>query len=64
MSSIHLDHVALLVRDLEQSVKDYQEFLAVLDPENSAEIVFSDGAENGHAYRSATFVSKNGKTVI
>src|ERR1700722_15846763 len=64
MTSIHLDHVALLVRNLEQSVKDYQDFLSILDPENSTEIVFQEGAEGGHAYRAATFVSKNGKTVI
>jgi hypothetical protein len=64
MTDIHFDHIALLVRDIEQSVRDYREILSVLDPVNSAEVVWAEGKEGGHAYRAATFVSQNGKTVI
>jgi hypothetical protein len=64
MLRTRLDHVALLVRSVEGAVKDYQDVLKVLDPENSVEIVWEDSIENGYKYRSATFVSKNGGTVL
>lgn len=63
-SGIRFDHVALLVRDLKQSVADYQQILGVLDSENSVDVVWESGEEGGHSYEAATFVSKNGQTVI
>lgn len=64
MGQVRFDHVALLVRDLELSIKDYQEILKILDPENSIGIVRESGAEGGFAYKAATFVSENGNAVI
>jgi 4-hydroxyphenylpyruvate dioxygenase-like putative hemolysin len=64
MSGIRFDHVALLVRDLDQSVLDYRELLEVLDPDSSGAIVWGEGIEGGFRYRSATFVGAAGNTVI
>jgi len=63
MAKIRLDHIALLVRDLEQSVKDYQAIFEALG-NLPTDVVCHSGLQNGHRYKSATFVGNNGETVI
>jgi len=64
MENIRFDHVALLVRNLEDAIADYREILSVLTPENSTEIVRHAGVEGKYEFSSATFVSRNGQAVI
>jgi methylmalonyl-CoA/ethylmalonyl-CoA epimerase len=60
MPKLKFDHVSFLVRDLNQAVKDYQQILEVLDPEQAKEIVWGEGLEQGYKLRWATFVNPNG----
>ncbi len=63
MPRLKFDHVSFLVRNLDQAVKDYQEILAVLDPEQARQIVWDEGVEQGYKLRWATFVNPNGASL-
>lgn len=60
MPRLKFDHVSFLVRNLDQAVKDYQEMLQVLDPEQAKEVVWGEGIEQGYKLRWATFVNPHG----
>ncbi len=60
MPRLKFDHVSFLVRNLDQAVKDYQEILQVLDPEQAKEVVWGEGIEQGYKLRWATFVNSHG----
>ncbi len=63
MPKLKFDHVAFLVRDLDQAVRDYQEILSVLDPEQAKNIVWDEGEADGYKLRWATFVNPNGTSI-
>jgi catechol 2,3-dioxygenase-like lactoylglutathione lyase family enzyme len=63
MADIHFDHVALLVRDLDRAVTDYRQVLGALG-QDTLEVVLVEGAQEGHRYRAATFVTQRGATVL
>ena len=60
MPKVKFDHVSFLVRDLNATIKDYQQMLAVLDPEQGKQIVWGEGVEQGYKLRWATFVNPSG----
>ncbi|MBZ5703516.1 MAG: VOC family protein [Acidobacteriia bacterium] len=60
MPKVKFDHVSFLVRDLDATIKDYQQMLAVLDPEQAKQIVWGEGVEQGYKLRWATFVNPHG----
>lgn len=63
MPKVKFDHVALLVRNLEQAVQDYEEIFSVLDSDISG-IVWDEGLADGFRVRWATFVKSDGGTVL
>lgn len=63
MPKLKFDHVAFLVRDLDQAVRDYQEILRILDPEQAQNIVWAEGEEGGYKLRWATFVNPHGTSL-
>jgi methylmalonyl-CoA/ethylmalonyl-CoA epimerase len=60
MPNMKFDHVSFLVRDLDATIKDYQEMLNILDPEQAKQIVWGEGVEQGYKLRWATFVNPGG----
>jgi len=61
---LKLDHVSLLVWNLEQAIRDYQEVLSILDPEQARNIVrVYGGKEGGETMNWATFVNPNGCSI-
>lgn len=60
MPKMKFDHVSFLVRNLDATIKDYQEMLNVLDPEQAKQIVWGQGVEQGYKLRWATFVNPHG----
>jgi methylmalonyl-CoA/ethylmalonyl-CoA epimerase len=63
MPRVKFDHVSFLVRNLDETVKDYQQMLEVLDPEQAKNIVWDGGVEGGYKMRWATFVNPNGTSL-
>jgi methylmalonyl-CoA/ethylmalonyl-CoA epimerase len=63
MPRVKFDHVSFLVRNLDETVKDYQQMLQVLDPEQAKNIVWDEGIEGGYKMRWATFVNPNGASL-
>ncbi len=63
MPRVKFDHVSFLVRNLDETVKDYQQMLEVLDPEQAKNIVWDQGVEGGYKMRWATFVNPNGASL-
>lgn len=63
MPRVKFDHVSFLVRNLDETVKDYQQMLEVLDPEQARNIVWDEGVEGGYKMRWATFVNPNGASL-
>ena len=63
MPRVKFDHVSFLVRNLDETVKDYAQMLAVLDPEQAKNIVWDEGVEGGYKMRWATFVNPNGASL-
>ncbi len=63
MPRLKFDHVSFLVRNLDQAVKDYQQMLQVLDPEQAKQIVWGEGEEQGYKLRWATFANPNGASL-
>jgi len=63
MPKLKFDHVSFLVRSLDQAVRDYQEILQVLDPDQAEEIVWGEGEEQGYKLRWATFVNPIGASL-
>lgn len=52
-----LDHVSLLVKDLDQAIKDWQAVLEVLDPDQAGHLVRDSGTENGEEMEWVTWVN-------
>ncbi len=63
MPRVKFDHVSFLVRNLDETVKDYAQMLGVLDPEQAKNIVWDEGVEGGFKMRWATFVNPNGASL-
>lgn len=63
MPRVKFDHVSFLVRNLDETVKDYQQMLEVLDPEQARNIVWDEGVEGGYKMRWATFVNPHGASL-
>lgn len=63
MPKLKFDHIAFLVRDLDQAVRDYQQILSVLDPEHAQQIVWDEGEADGYKLRWATFVNPHGTSI-
>ena len=64
MDSVRLDHVALLVRNLDDAVNDYRSLLSILDPSQAAAVVLDGTDTDDGSIRWATFVSAGGGTVL
>lgn len=58
MPELRLDHVALLVRNLEEAAATWQKLLRILDPSQAERITYGEGVEGGEHMRWATFVSE------
>jgi methylmalonyl-CoA/ethylmalonyl-CoA epimerase len=63
MPEMRLDHIAMLVEDLEASVEKWRGMLEVLDPDQATEVVWGEGEENGEKMRWATFVKPGGTAI-
>jgi methylmalonyl-CoA/ethylmalonyl-CoA epimerase len=63
MPELRFDHIALLVDDLDESVRKWRAILEILDPEQAQEVVFGEGEENGERMRWATFVKPGGTAI-
>jgi methylmalonyl-CoA/ethylmalonyl-CoA epimerase len=63
MPELRFDHVAMLVHDLDESIEKWRMLLTVLDPEQTQEIVYGEGEENGEKMRWATFVKPGGTAI-
>ena len=63
MAEMRLDHIALLVNDLDQAVDRWRELLRVLDPPQSERITWGEGEQGGEHMRWATFVNPNGCSI-
>jgi methylmalonyl-CoA/ethylmalonyl-CoA epimerase len=63
MPEMRLDHIAMLVHDLEASVEKWRRMLEVLDPGQAAEVVWGEGEENGELMRWATFNNADGASI-
>jgi len=63
MPRVKFDHVSFLVRNLDETVKDYAQMLGVLDPEQARNIVWDEGVEGGYKMRWATFVNPSGASL-
>jgi methylmalonyl-CoA/ethylmalonyl-CoA epimerase len=63
MPELRFDHIALLVDDLDESVRKWRAILEILDPEQAQEVVFGEGEENGEQMRWATFVKPGGTAI-
>jgi methylmalonyl-CoA/ethylmalonyl-CoA epimerase len=55
MPSVHIDHIALCVRDLDAAIGDWREILAVLSPGHTHQLTFGNGTSDGTAMDWATF---------
>jgi methylmalonyl-CoA/ethylmalonyl-CoA epimerase len=60
MPEMRLDHIALMVEDLDAAVATWRRLLSVLDPAQGARITWGEGEENGERMRWATFVNPGG----
>jgi methylmalonyl-CoA/ethylmalonyl-CoA epimerase len=60
MAKATFDHVALLVRDLDEAIEDYKTILSVLDPKQITEVVRDEATVEGARVRWATFVKGEG----
>lgn len=58
MPELRLDHIALLVHDLDQAVERWRKLLRILDPGQAERITYGEGVEGGEHMRWATFVSE------
>ena len=45
MPQLHIDHVALCVRDLDKAIEDWQHLLGVLSPEHTLQLTRGHGAD-------------------
>jgi methylmalonyl-CoA/ethylmalonyl-CoA epimerase len=63
MPELRFDHIALLVDDLDESVRKWRAILEILDPEQAKEVVYGEGEENGERMRWATFVKPGGTAI-
>ncbi|MCR3718757.1 MULTISPECIES: VOC family protein [Prauserella salsuginis group] len=55
MTRVHIDHVALCVKDLDQAIEDWTDILGVLTPELTETITYSRGSSDGTEMVWATF---------
>lgn len=55
MTGVHIDHVSLCVRDLDQAIADWKDILDVLTPELTRTLTYGDGTSDGTAMVWATF---------
>lgn len=45
MASVHIDHIAMCVNDLEQAIADWHELLGVLSPGHTVQVTRGQGAD-------------------
>lgn len=55
MTGVHIDHISLCVRDLDQAIADWRDILGVLTPELTRSLTHSRGSSDGTAMVWATF---------
>jgi methylmalonyl-CoA/ethylmalonyl-CoA epimerase len=55
MTTIHIDHVSLCVRDLEAAIADWTDIFGVLGPQFLENLTHGHGTSDGTAMRWATF---------
>ncbi|RBM14835.1 hypothetical protein DI005_29635 [Prauserella sp. PE36] len=55
MTRVHIDHIALCVKDLDQAIADWKDILGVLTPEMTETITYSRGSSDGTEMVWATF---------
>jgi methylmalonyl-CoA/ethylmalonyl-CoA epimerase len=60
MPEMRLDHIALLVNDLDAAVETWRRLLGILDPKQAEHVTYGEGTEGGESMRWATFVSPGG----
>jgi len=60
MPEMRLDHIALMVADLDAAIATWRRLLGVLDPAQAERITYGEGEEAGERMRWATFVNPGG----
>ena len=55
MARVHIDHIALCVRDLDLAIADWRDILGVLTPELGEQVTHGHGSSDGTAMVWATF---------
>ena len=55
MPSVHIDHIAMCVRDLDRAIADWGDILNVLTPDMTANLTRGNGASDGTAMDWATY---------
>ncbi len=55
MPAVHIDHVAMCVRDLETAIADWHDILEVLSPEHTLQLTRGEGTADGVHMIWATF---------
>lgn len=63
MPEMRLDHIAMLVEDLDASIEKWRTLLETLDPGQAGEVVYGEGEENGEKMKWATFNNENGCSI-
>jgi|SRR5579872_3765090 len=64
MAGATFDHVALLVRNLDEAIEDYRKILAVLDSKQLIDIVRDEAMVDGARVRWATFLKGEGGAAL
>jgi methylmalonyl-CoA/ethylmalonyl-CoA epimerase len=63
MPEMRLDHIAMLVEDLDASIEKWRTLLETLDPGQASEVIYGEGEENGEKMKWATFNNENGCSI-
>jgi methylmalonyl-CoA/ethylmalonyl-CoA epimerase len=55
MPSVHIDHVAMCVTDLDSAIRDWRDILDVLSPGHTSQLTYGNGSSDGTSMNWATF---------